>query len=75
LLSACAAQPVVESRPPPPPQKKERPPANLMVVTPAPVFGGRTNADLLSYIDDWRSALGQCNANLDSIRTWADSLK
>lgn len=43
------------------------PPKSLTLPTPAPVFSGSTNADLDAYIDDWRDALQNCNADKVSI--------
>lgn len=68
-FSACATFP---QSVPPPKQIRERPPASLLVVVPVPRFVGFRNGELLDLVDGYHEALGQCNANIDSIRKWSE---
>jgi len=62
LFAGCSAAPTVP---------RLDPPVSLIEPTAEPVFVGSTNADLLQHIDDWRDALGQCNADKGALREFA----
>jgi len=66
-LHGCASAPVPEA----PQLIRQKPPAQYLNRTLVPAFSGRTNADLLNYVDDLRASLGQCNADKDSILEWS----
>lgn len=49
------------------------PPAILTEETPAPVWSGRTNKDLIPHVQNLRLALDQCNADKQAIRDWSEA--
>jgi hypothetical protein len=50
---------------------RERPPALLLKPVPAPRWRGRTNRDLLEYALRLEAALGEANARLAALQSWA----
>lgn len=51
------------------------PPANLLQPCPLPVLQGSTNGDLVRLANDRLDALEDCNAQILSIKEWADAAK
>lgn len=50
--------------------EREYPASSLVLQTPAPLFRGRLNSDLLEYSEQLEDALKSCNADKASIERW-----